>query len=167
MLPCQNHLDAEALKKWKLNTKIWEVSIRDQIHQKTRTLTKDQKELIRHHIRLNHVKYITDMQLITASGNLQKLLYTCKRPAFDTCYYRIAHINTFRRKGNTNEDIFSRLRNFPSEVDHIGNIISSVPGLMPQIVGFLTSTKFKHIYFFFDDRSVFTCVHHQTSTPAE
>ena len=44
---------------------------------------------------------------------------------------------------------------------------SSVPGLIPQMVGFLTSQKFYHSSFFFDDRSDFTFAHHQTSTSAD
>ena len=44
---------------------------------------------------------------------------------------------------------------------------SSVPGLVPQIVGFLGSKKFHYTSFFVDDRSDYTFVHHQFSTSAE
>ena len=46
-------------------------------------------------------------------------------------------------------------------------MIISVPSLMPQMVGFLGSTKFHYASFFVDDRSDFTFVHHQTPTSTE
>ena len=44
---------------------------------------------------------------------------------------------------------------------------SSVSGLMPQMLGFITSKKFHHASFFVDDKSDFTNVHYQGSTSVE
>ena len=58
------------------------------------------------------------------------------------------------------------MRTLPREIAHTDIMTSSVPGLIPQMVGFLTSKKFHCSSFFIDDRSDFTFVYHQESTLA-
>ena len=70
-------------------------------------------------------------------------------------------------KGKVNKQIIERLKSLPGEIDHTEIMTSSVPGLIPQMVGFLGSAKFHYTSFFVDDRRDFTFVHHQTSTSAE
>ena len=50
------------------------------------------------------------------------------------------------------------------KIAHTNIMTSSVLGLIPQMVGFLTSKKFHYTSFFVDDASNFAFVHHQEST---
>ena len=59
------------------------------------------------------------------------------------------------------------MKTLPGEITHADIMTSSVPGLMPQMVGFLSSKKFHYASFFVDDKSDFTFACHQVSTLAE
>lgn len=59
------------------------------------------------------------------------------------------------------------MRKLPGEIAHTDIMTSSIPGLIPQMVGFLTSRKFHNTSFFVDDETDFTFVHHQESTSAD
>jgi len=50
---------------------------------------------------------------------------------------------------------------------HTKIIISSMPGLIPQMVGFLASNKFHYTSFFVNNKSNFTFIYHQESTLAD
>ena len=131
------------------------------------TLTKDQIELLQIHERFNHVISIADIQLLAAAGHFPKRLSTCTRPACATCYYGKARRKPWRSKGKNNKAILERMRKMPGEIAYTNIMTSSVPGLIPQMVGFLTSKKFHYTSFFVDDASDYTFVHHQESTSAD
>ena len=59
------------------------------------------------------------------------------------------------------------MRNFPDEIVHIDIMTSSAPGLIAQMIGFITSKRFHQYSFFVDDKSDYAFVHHQQSTSAE
>ena len=59
------------------------------------------------------------------------------------------------------------MRSLPGEIAHTDIMTSSVPGLIPQIAGFIASEKYHHASFFADDRSDFTFAYHQKSTSAD
>ena len=63
--------------------------------------------------------------------------------------------------------MLDKMKTLAGEIAHTCIMTSSVPGLIPQMVGFLTSNKFNYASFFVDDKSDFTFVHHQTSTSAD
>ena len=56
------------------------------------------------------------------------------------------------------------MRTLPYEIVHIDIMTSSVPGLILQVKGFLTSKKFHYTSFFVNDKSDFTYVYYQGST---
>ena len=58
------------------------------------------------------------------------------------------------------------MRTLPGEITHTDLMTSLVPGLIPQMVGFLTSKKFHYSSFFVDDRSDYTFIYYQESTLA-
>ena len=55
----------------------------------------------------------------------------------------------------------------PGEIFNTDLMKNSVPGLIPQITGFLSSAKFHYASFFIDDRSDFTFVCNQKRTTVE
>ena len=63
--------------------------------------------------------------------------------------------------------MLDRMRKLPGEIAYADIMTSSVPGLIPQMVGFLTSRRFHYTSFFVDDNSDYAFVHHQESTSAD
>ena len=61
----------------------------------------------------------------------------------------------------------TRHGNFTGKIDHDDIVTRLEPGIMPQMVDFLASTKFRHTSFFVDDRRDFTVTYYQTSNPTE
>ena len=59
------------------------------------------------------------------------------------------------------------MNHFPGEISHADIMMSSVPGLITQKVGFHGSKKFHHMSFFVNDKPDKTFVRHQTSTVEE
>ena len=107
------------------------------------------------------------MQLLDATGIFPKRLSKCTRPAFDTCCHGTAQRKIWRTKGKHNESILQKMKTLPGEIVHTDLMTSSVPGLMPQMVGFLASRKFHYTSLFVDDRSDYTFACHRESTNAE
>ena len=105
-----------------------------------------------------------DIQLLTAAGHFPKRLSKCVRPVCTTCYYGKVRKKPLRSKGKNNKAILKHMRKRPGEIAHTDIMTTSVPGLIPQMVGFLTSKKFYHASFFINDASYFTFVHHQELT---
>lgn len=130
------------------------------------TLSKDQTELLRIHERYNHVISIPDIQILAAAGHFPSRLAKCTRPACATCCYGSAQRKPWRSKSKQNKAILDKMRTLPGEIAHTDLMTSSVAGLIPQMVGFLTSKKFHYSSFFVDDRSDFTFICHQESTSA-
>ena len=131
------------------------------------TLSKDQGELLCLHERFNHVISIVDLQILAAAGHFPKRLSICTCPACASCYYSLAQHKAWRSKGKHNKAILDQMRTLPGEIAHTDIMTSSVPGLIPQMVGFLTSKKFHYTSFFVDDKSDFTYVYHQGSISVE
>ena len=59
------------------------------------------------------------------------------------------------------------MKTLPGEIAHTDLMTSSVPDLMPQMVGFLTSRKFHCTSIFVNDHRDYAFVHHQETTNAE
>ena len=59
------------------------------------------------------------------------------------------------------------MKTLPGEIAHTDLMKSSLPGLMPQMIGFLSSRKFHYTSFFVDDRSDYTFACDQEFTNAE
>ena len=58
------------------------------------------------------------------------------------------------------------MKTYPGEIAHADVTTSLFPGVISQIVGFLTFRKFHHASFFVDDRSDNNFACHQKSTNA-
>ena len=85
---------------------------------------------------------VADTQLLAATGMFPKRLSKCTKPACATCYYGAAQHKLWRTKGKYNERILTKMKTLPGEIAHTDLMTSSVPGLMPQMVSYLTSRKF-------------------------
>ena len=120
------------------------------------TLNKNQLELLKIHERHNQLMSIANIQLLVATRTLPKRIYKCTRPACATFCHSAAQRKSWRTKGKHNERILQKIKTLPGEIAHTDLMTSSVPGPMPQMVGFLTSRKFHYASFFVDGRSDYT-----------
>ena len=59
------------------------------------------------------------------------------------------------------------MKTIPGEIVHAHIMISSVPGLIPQMFSFLASKKFYLTSFFIHDKSEHTCTQRQKLTSAD
>ena len=124
-------------------------------------------ELPRLHKRHNNGISIAYVQLLASSGYLPKRLSKCTRPACATCCYGKDHKKTWRSKGKHNRDILDQMKKLPGEITHTHIMTSSVPGLIPQMVGFVTSRKYHCTSFVVDDDSDYTFIYQYESTLAD
>ena len=102
------------------------------------SLNKDQKDLLRMHGRCNRVISIADLKLLEVAVHVLKRLSKCVRPDCATCCYVKAHTKTGRSKGKHNKAILDRMKKLSRSISYADIMTSSFPGLIPQIVGFLT-----------------------------
>ena len=93
------------------------------------------------HKRYDHVISMPEIQVLAAFGHFPKRLSKCARPDFATCCYGLAERNPWCSKEKHNNDILESIRTLPGDIDHTDIMTSSVPGLIAQILGFLTSKK--------------------------
>ena len=84
---------------------------------------------------------VADMQLLTATSVFMKL--------------------NGQTKGNHNVSILNEMKILSGEIAHKCLMTSSEPGIIHQIVGFITSRKFHWTSFFVDNRSDYTFACHQ------
>ena len=120
------------------------------------TLDKNQLELLQLHERFNHVISIADLQLLAAAGHFPKRLSTCTSPVCTTCCHGKVRSKPWISKGKRDKAILDQMRKLPEEIAHADIMTGSVPGLIPQMVRFLTSRKFHYTSFFVDDETDFT-----------
>ena len=130
-------------------------------------LSNDQAEMLRIHKRCIHTLSIAYIKFLSASVKFTSLLSKCTRPICATCCCGLAQRKTWKSKGKNNKGTLHQLTHLLGETSHDEIMTNSVLDLVPQMVGFLGSKKFHYTSFFFDDRSDYTFVHHQFSTPVE
>ena len=72
---------------------------------KPHSLSKNQRELLSIHKRLNHEVSIKDIQLLAAAGYFPKRLATCNRPQCCECHFGKAHKKAWRSKSQETNHI--------------------------------------------------------------
>jgi len=125
-----------------------------------RTLAPLQQELMSWHHKLYHLPFC--IILILANRNfLPKRLLECqdKLPLCAACRFGIAHHRLWRHKGKKSGSIHQKHRLEPGDVVSVDQIVSSQPGLIPQISRFLTSKRIWGCTTVVDHVSGFVYVH--------
>ena len=106
-----------------------------------RTLTPLQQELMSWHHRLYHLPF-RHILMLAKLGILPKRLLECKDklPLCVACQFGCAHRRPWR-KGKKKGSIRKKDQTVPGDATSMDQIVSSQPGIIPQMPGFLTSNR--------------------------
>ena len=103
-------------------------------------------------------------QLLAAASYFPKRLSTCDRPQCCNCHFGKVRKKAWRSKSKSTEQILQHIHRKPGSIAHTDIMTSSVGGLMPQMIGFLTRERFQHTHVFIDDDSDLTFAFHTKTT---
>ena len=121
-------------------------------------------ELLMAHHRFQHISF-SKLQEMAHQGILPRRLAQCKIPSCSTCLYGKATKRAWRSKQGKQRQRNKTLT--PREVISVDQMVSPVPGLIAQMVGFLTKQRYKYATVFVDQASRMGFVYLQKTCSAE
>ena len=121
-------------------------------------------ELLMAHHRFQHISF-SKLQEMAHQGILPRRLAQCKIPSCSTCLYGKAAKRAWQSKQGKQRQRNETLK--PGEVISVDQMVSPVPGLITQMVGFLTKQRFKYATVFVDQESRMGFVYLQETCSAE
>ena len=122
-------------------------------------------EFLKYHHKFNHCSP-RRMQLLARSGVIPRRLAKCPVPVCSACLYGKATRRPWRTKpSNDPKDGYTPTT--PGEVVSVDQMISNVPGLVAQMAGRPTHSRYKVVTVFVDQATGFSFIHLQKSTSAE
>ena len=124
---------------------------------------RDKAEFIGWHIRLNHAPFKI-IRWAAKQGIIPKKLTKCENVVCPACMYGKQKRRPWRLKGETAKSI--RPVTKPGECISVDQLISGTPGLVAQMTGRLTTSRYKVATIFVDHFSGLDYVHVQESTSA-
>ena len=126
----------------------------------TKTLSEDQQELLAIHEKANHSISMRDIQALAARGQLPKRLSVCVRPVCSSCLFGKAHRRPWRHKSKVKHHIRKHPKTLqPGDCVSVDTFCSTAGGLIPQVTGTLTNSKFQAGTVFVDHASDFVYTH--------
>jgi hypothetical protein len=138
----------------------------DQLQQQQSTpMSADQREYLRIHSALNHLPH-SKMKRLAKAGIIPKKFSTIKPPLCAACIFGKQHKRPWRGKGSGGS-IRRDSHNAPGACTSTDQLISTVPGLIPQVRGILMKAKYTAATIFVDHNTDFTYVHLMRSTTGE
>ena len=123
-----------------------------------------QAQLLAWHYRLGHLPFKRILHL-AARGDLPGTLLKARVPTCASCMYGKATRRPWRTKAPVNQ-LSSPAATQPGSVVAVDQLISSTPGLIGQMMGFITKKRFTVTTVFVDHFSGLSYVHNQLSTGA-
>ena len=130
----------------------------DQLHQQqSEPMSENQREYLRIHSALNHLPH-NKMKRLAESNVIPKKFKNMKPPLCAACIFGKQHKRPWRGKGSRNR-IRRENHNSPGACVSTDQLISTVPGLIPQVRGILMKAKFTGATIFVDHCTDFTYVH--------
>ena len=121
-------------------------------------------ELLIAHYRFQHISF-SKLQEMARQGILPRKLAHCKIPSCSACLYGKATKRAWRWKLSKQTTERKTLK--PGEVISVDQMVSPVPGLIAQMVGFLTRQHYKYATVFVDQASCMGFVYLQKTCTAE
>jgi hypothetical protein len=121
----------------------------DQTEQQDQTHSKDPSaQLLHWHYRLGHLPFKT-IQAMAHQGQLPSSLKSCKVPQGAACLYGKATKRPWRTRA-TPSKVTPTIVNGPGDCVSVDQLISSTPGLIAQISGWLTRQRYTATTVFVD-----------------
>lgn len=121
-------------------------------------------QLLAWHYRLGHASF-DKIKAMAKRGDLPTSLLKARRPICAACMYGKASRKPWRTKAPVNK-FRAPPANSPGAVVAVDQLISSVPGLIGQMRGFITRKRFTATTVFVDHFSGLSFIHNQQSTSA-
>ena len=134
------------------------------VDEEDRQASTPEAELLIAHYRFQHISF-SKLQEMARQGILPRKLAHCKIPSCSACLYRKATKRAWRSK--LGKHMTERKTLKPGEVISVDQMVSPVPGLIAQMVGFLTRQRYKYATVFVDQASRMGFVYLQKTCSAE
>ena len=116
------------------------------------------------HYRFQHISF-SKLQEMARQGILPRRLAQCKIPTCSACLYGKATKRAWRSKQERQRQQYQDLK--PGDIISVNQMVSPVPGLIAQMVGFLTKQRYKYATVFVDQASRMGFVYLQKTCSAE
>ena len=137
----------------------------DNLDHEPRTATMEAStELLLWHYRHNHLPF-SSLQLMAKNGNLPKRLAGCRIPKCAACLYGKNTRQPWRTKGKSNRTI--KMCTVPGQCVSVDQLESPIPGLIAQMKGIPTVTRYKAATIFVDHFSRLSYIHLQPTLSSE
>ena len=120
------------------------------IDEEDRQESTPEAELLMTHHRFQHISF-SKLQEMVRQGILPWQLAQCKIPTCSACLYRKATKRAWRSKQERQRQWNQALK--PGDIISVNEMVSPVPGLIAQMVGFLTKQRYKYATVFIDQGS--------------
>jgi hypothetical protein len=122
-------------------------------------------ELLRHHQKFGHVSF-KNLQMMARLGWIPRKLANCPAPTCSSCLCAKATKRSWRSRSSDNKEK-ARKATKPGQCVSVNQLASPTPGLVAQMIGFLTMTRCKHATIHVDQASRLLCVCLQKTATAE
>ena len=164
--PCELHLSPElkGMTPKNLPAVIEDDDTSIIIDEEDRQKSTPEAELLMAHLRFQHISF-SKLQEMARQGILPRKLAHCKIPSCSACLYGKATKRTWRSKLGKQRTENKTLK--PGEVISVDQMVSPVPGLIAQMVGFLMRQRYKYATVFVDQASCMGFVYLQKTCSAE
>ena len=134
------------------------------VDEEDRQASTPEAELLIAHYRFQHISF-SKLQEMARQGILPRKLAHCKIPSCSACLYGKATKRAWRSKLGKHTTERKTLK--PGEVISVDQMVSPVPGLIAQMMGFLTRQRYKYATVFVDQASRMGFVYLQKTCSAE
>ena len=134
------------------------------VDEEDRQESTPESELLMAHHRFQHIAF-SKLQEMARQGILPQRLAKCKIPSCSACLYGKATKRAWQSKQERQSQRKQVLK--PGQVISVDQMVSPVPGLIAQMVGFLTKQRYKYATVFVDQASRMGFVYLQKTCSAE
>ena len=134
------------------------------VDEEDRQKSTPEAELLMAHHRFQHNSF-SKLQEMARQGILPRRLAHCKIPSCSACLYRKATKRAWRSKQGKQRQRKKALK--PGEVISVDQMVSPVPGLIAQMVGFLMRQRYKYATVLVDQACRMGFVYLQKTCSAE
>jgi hypothetical protein len=122
-------------------------------------------ELLRHLQKFGHVSF-KNLQMMARLGWIPRKLANCTAPTCSSCLCAKATKRSWRSRSSDNKDE-ARKATKPGQCVSVDQLASPTPGLVAQMIGFLTMTRYKHATIYINQASRLLHIYLQKTAMAE
>jgi hypothetical protein len=122
-------------------------------------------EMLRYHQKFGHTPF-KKLQEMAKLGIIPKKLANCPVPTCSSCLYAKATKRKWRSRSSDNKDEAAKPTK-PGQCVSVDQLVSPTPGLIAQMIGFLTTSRYKYSTIYVDQASRLSFVYLQKTATAD